>query len=242
MTLPFTRQVDRIMRRAEQEADHFGHEYVGTEHILLGLAYRGTGVTAAVLLAFGAGADEIRRTVERVIVHGPPGEWAVIGRRPRTPGAASALAFAADEARGLGDEAVGPEHLLLGLTREAQGVAAHVLLTLGADHGAVRAEILRHRRRPVPAGWRTEAVVAIARGISAEGAYDRLPVLADALEDAGCDDPEVLGHARQGAGHGCRPPGCWVIDRLLADELGDGDRPAAGPAAGRPRPWWRFWG
>jgi hypothetical protein len=131
--------------------------------------------------------------------------------------------------------------MLLGLLREEEGVAAQVLLNLGAEIGRVRAEV--RRRRPAPQSWRTTDVVALTRGIVADGAYDRLPILADALQDAGCDDPEVLEHLRQ-VPHGCRV-GCWVLDRLLADQCDSGGQPSAerGAPGGQRRGWrWRLWG
>lgn len=245
VTLPFTALADRVMQLAEQEAEHFSHEYIGTEHLLLGAVRENTSPAAAILLARGVGAAAIRRRVEGIVQHGPPGDRVVFGSLPFTPHADRALDLAAAEVRALGDGAVGPEHLLLGLIREVEGVASQVLLSFGADYGTVREEVLR--RRPTPGSWRTEAVVGLARGIEADGAYDRLPVLADALEDAGCADPAVIEHSRLGAAHGCQTPGCWVIDRLLgADRIASrGDPPPGLSADGplpRPRPWWRFWG
>jgi hypothetical protein len=243
-SLPYTSRADRVLRLAEEEADHFSHEYVGTEHLLLALIREGTGVAARLLAARGIGAGEVRQRVERIVQHGPADDRVVFGDLPLTPRAKSALALAAEEARDLGDREVGPEHLLLGLAREDEGVAAEVLQDLGADLRTVRAEVAR--RRPAPGEWLTEAVVRLARGIAADGAYDRLPVLADALEDAGCADLEVLGHVRLGAAHDCHAGGCWVLDRLLGDEIDDsGGRPGEGPSVGSPppraRPWWRFW-
>jgi hypothetical protein len=245
VTLPLTALADRVLQLTEQEVEHFGHEYIGTEHLLLGSVREGRSVATAILRALSVDPGEIRRQVERIVVYGPPGERVVFGSLPYTPHADEALALAADEARSLGDEGVGPEHLLLGLIRVEDGVAAQVLLRLGADHGAVLEEV--RRRRPTPKGWRTEAVVALARGISADGAYDRLPVLADALEDAECADPEVFKHLRLGTAHGCRAPGCWVIDRLLSVDRRDTSSDlevgsSAGSTQTRSRPWWRFWG
>jgi hypothetical protein len=89
-------------------------------------------------------------------------------------------------------------------------------------------------------------VTALAHGFSADRAFGLLPILADALEDAGCDDEEVLGHLRQGTAHGCRGPGCWVLDRLLGDEQDvPVDRPDTEPRVESRQPrahrWWRFW-
>jgi hypothetical protein len=238
----YTERATHALVAAEREARRFRHEYVGTEHVLLGLVQVG-GVAANVLENLSIDLGKIRREVERIVQHGPDGAQVLTGRLPRTPRADRAIDYSAEEARSLHHDHVGIEHLLLGLLREQEGVAAQILMNLGADLEGVRAEV--YRRRPAPWCWRTTDVVALARGIAADGAYDRLPILADALQEAGCDDDEVLGHLRQEA-HGCRA-GCWVLDRLLAaDQRDPGDQPGADPAApdGQPRDrkWWRFWG
>lgn len=241
MAFPFNSQSVRVLRLAEQEALHFSHEYVGTEHILLGLVREDFGVASTALFTLSVGPGETSRMIERVLSPGPPGERVVVGRLPRTPRAESVLDLAIAEARHLGDGAVGPEHLLLGLARETEGVAAQVLLSLGADHGALREVILRCRVVPE---WRTETVMAVARAISAEKAYDRMPLLADALEDAGCCDPLFLEHLRNSTAHGCRAPVCWVLDRLLGAEHDyagrqpDPDWSDTGQPL-RARLWWR---
>jgi ATP-dependent Clp protease ATP-binding subunit ClpC len=245
VTLPFTPRADRVIRLAEREAGQFRHEFIGTEHLILGLIREDTGIAARILTALGVNASEIRGMVERIIQYGPAGDRMVFGHLPCTPRAKSVLTLAAEEARDLGFGAVGPEHLLLGLVREEEGVAAQVLLSLGADFRALRAEVAR--RRPAPASWRTGTVTALARGFSADRAFGLLPILADALEEAGCADEDVLSHLRQGAAHGCREPGCWVLDRLLSDEQ---DVPVDRPDTesrfesrqSQARRWWRFWG
>ena len=245
MTGEYTPRAARVLGHASREAQRFNHEDIGTEHILLGLVKEGSGLAADVLNNLGIELRRVRLEVERIVQHGPGGEQVVTGRLPHTPRTKKAIEYAAEAARELGQGAVGPEHLLLGLVREGEGVAAQVLLNLGAEVGRVRAEVLR--RRPAPWCWRTTDVLALARGIVADGASDRLPILADALQDAGCDDPEALGHLRRGTDHGCRAPGCWVLDRLLTEEQRDsGGEPVAEREAsgGRPRGrrWWRLWG
>ena len=110
------------------------------------------------------------------------------------------------------DQVVGTEHLLLGLVREEEGLAAQVLINQGLSLEGVRAAVERFVADSVR--WRTPDVVGLARGISEDQAFDRLPILADALLEAGCEDDEILGHLRRGAAHGCASPGCWVLDRL----------------------------
>jgi len=244
VTLPYTAPADRVLQLAQEEAERFSHEYVGTEHLLLAAVREDACDAAAVLRGLGIAADDIRGQIGRILQYGPPGERVVFGRLIYTPRAQSVLALAATAARELRDDAVGPEHLLVGLMDEAEGVAAQVLLNLGTDSEAVRDGVLR--LRPLPGAWRTEAAVALARGIAAERAFDRLPVLADALEDAGCLDAKVLDHLRRGSAHGCRAPRCWVSDRVLVTDRPPGggrpDQEAPGAPPERPRTWWRFWG
>jgi ATP-dependent Clp protease ATP-binding subunit ClpA len=231
------------LQLAEQEADHFSHEYIGTEHILLGLVREGSGVAANVLKNLDIDLRTIRLEVERIVQHGPGGERVVMGPLPRTPRAQTAIACAIDEARDLGHEAVDTEHLLLGLIRELEGVAAQVLLNVGVRLDEARAEVHRERARPaVDPNWLTRndgAAGAIARTIAREQCWEVMPILADALEEAGCTDAETLAHLRQAGSHGCarrRGCGCWVIDRLLGAE-------AARLVKGRPpaKRWWQFW-
>lgn len=226
----YTERAAYALAEAERAARLFHHEYLGTEHVLLGLIQAG-GVAANVLRNLGVDPDKVRREVGRIIRHGPDGEIVVMGRLPRTPHAEMALDYSAEESCVLDHDHVGTEHLLLGLLREQEGVAAQVLMHLGTDLEGARAEV--HRRRPAPCCWRTTDVMALARGIAAAGAYDRLPILADALQEAGCDDAEVLGHLRQEV-HGCRA-GCWVLDRLLGVDQ------AAPSGQSRDRKWWQFW-
>src|SRR5688572_12468063 len=176
----FTDRARKVMQLANQEAQRFNHEYIGTEHILLGLVKEGSGVAANVLKNLDIDLRRIRLEVERIVQHGPGGGQVVTGRLPHTPRAQKVIEYSIEEARDLGQEAIGPEHLLLGLVREEEGVAAQVLMFLGIELERVRAEV--HRRRPAPWSWRTTDAVALAGGIAADGAYDRLPILADALQ------------------------------------------------------------
>jgi hypothetical protein len=213
VTIAYTERATQILTQAEREAQRFNHEFIGTEHVLLALVQEGSGVAARVLRNLDIDHQKILIQVERLLQHGPGGSPVALGRMPHTPRTSSALRLAADEARGLEQNAIGPEHLLLGLLREEQGVAAQVLIHLGAEIGSVRAEV---RRWPAPACWLTTDVVALTRGIVADRAYDRLPILADALQEAGCDDPELISHLQRGVDHGCQASGCWVLDRVLA--------------------------
>jgi ATP-dependent Clp protease ATP-binding subunit ClpC len=139
------------MQLAHQEAQRFHHEYLGTEHILLGLVQEGSGVAAHVLKNLDIDLRKIRREVEKIV---QPGPGAIrTGRLPQTPKAKKVIEYAIEEARGLNHNYVGTEHMLLGLLRDQEGVAAQVLLNLGLQLEAVRAEVrnlLGHAALPAP--------------------------------------------------------------------------------------------
>ncbi len=136
----FTGRARRALGLAQEEAHRLGHGYIGTEHILIGLAREGNGVAAQVLVAMGADSDKIRSAVETVVGRGDqgkPGESGLTQRAKRV------LEFAVDEARRLGHHYVGTEHLMLGLLRERDGMAAGVLERLGISSDRVRTEVLQ---------------------------------------------------------------------------------------------------
>jgi ATP-dependent Clp protease ATP-binding subunit ClpC len=126
----FTDRSRKVMQLAAQEAQRFNHEYIGTEHILLGLVKEGSGVAANVLKNLDIDLHKVRLEVEKVVRPGPGGEPVAAGRLPHTPPAKKVIEYAHEEARRLRHNYVGTEHLLLGLVRE-DGVAARVLLHLG---------------------------------------------------------------------------------------------------------------
>ncbi len=295
----FTERARKVMQLANQEAKRFNHEYVGTEHLLLGLVEEGSqahpclGVAATVLGHFAIDLRQARLEVERIVQPGP--EMVALGTLPQTPRAKKVIEYAIEETRWLNGSAVGTGALLLGLLREQEGVAAYVLVDLGLNLEDVRREVQRltargrdpgerhppwvpvdelpaeelpaelaqeltalgaqvhalnrekeaavsaqdferaahlrdqadrlvRQRRTLLLEWRARrgpaasrlagqgAVVRIARAIYAERRWQDLPVLADALEEAGCADREILDHCRRTGEHG---PGCWVIDLLL---------------------------
>jgi ATP-dependent Clp protease ATP-binding subunit ClpC len=138
----FTDRSRKVMQLADQEARRFNHEYVGTEHILLGLVKEGSGVAANVLKNLDVDLRMIRLEVEKIVQNGPNDDQVVKGRLPHTPYAAKVIDYAVEEARRLGHNYVGTEHLLLGLLREQEGVAAQVLMNLGLKIGDVREEVL----------------------------------------------------------------------------------------------------
>jgi ATP-dependent Clp protease ATP-binding subunit ClpC len=139
----FERLTDRarkVMALANQEAQRFNHEYIGTEHILLGLVKEGSGVGANVLKNLGIDLRKVRLEVEKLVKSGP--EMVTMGKLPQTPRAKKVIEYAIEEARNLNHNYVGTEHLLLGLLREQDGVAAQVLLNLGLKLEEVREEVL----------------------------------------------------------------------------------------------------
>jgi ATP-dependent Clp protease ATP-binding subunit ClpC len=139
----FERLTDRarkVMALANQEAQRFNHEYIGTEHILLGLVKEGSGVGANVLKNLGVDLRRVRLEVEKLVKSGP--EMVTMGKLPQTPRAKKVIEYAIEEARSLNHNYVGTEHLLLGLLREHDGVAAQVLMNLGLKLEEVREEVL----------------------------------------------------------------------------------------------------
>src|SRR5215471_11164774 len=125
----FTDRARKVMALANQEAQRFNHEYIGTEHILLGLVKEGSGVGANVLRNLDVDLRKVRLEVEKLVKAGP--EMVTMGKLPQTPRAKKVIEYAIEEARNLNHNYVGTEHLLLGLLREHDGVAAQVLMNLG---------------------------------------------------------------------------------------------------------------
>lgn len=136
----FTDRARKVMQLANQEAQHFNHEYIGTEHILLGLVKEGSGVAANVLKNLDSDLRKIRIEVEKLVQTGP--EMVTMGKLPHTPRAKKVIEYSMEEARNLGHNYVGTEHILLGLLREQEGVAAQVLLNLELRLDEVREEVL----------------------------------------------------------------------------------------------------
>ena len=136
----FTPRAQQVLALARKEADRFNHNYVGTEHLLLGLIKLGQGVAVSVLERMGLDLDSVRMEVEKQVGHGP--DQKVSGNIPYTPRVKKVLALANKEAKQLSHSYVGTEHILLGLLREGEGVAARVLQSLDVDIQRTRNEIL----------------------------------------------------------------------------------------------------
>jgi ATP-dependent Clp protease ATP-binding subunit ClpC len=128
------------MALANQEAQRFNHEWIGTEHILLGLVKEGSGVGATVLKNLDVDIKKLRLEVEKFVKSGP--DMVTMGKLPQTPRAKKVIEYAIEEARSLNHNYVGTEHILLGLLRESEGIAAQVLMSLGLKLEEVRQEVL----------------------------------------------------------------------------------------------------
>jgi len=136
----FTDRARKVLTLAQDEAQRFNHNYIGTEHILLGLVRDGDGVAARALENMNVDLAKVRTAVEFIIGQGPQ---PVVGEVGLTPRAKRVIELAIDESHRLGHNYIGTEHLLLGLVREGEGIAAGVLESLGANLDRVRHEVLR---------------------------------------------------------------------------------------------------
>ncbi|NLF05341.1 MAG: NDP-hexose 4-ketoreductase, partial [Actinomycetales bacterium] len=154
----FTDRARRVVVLAQEEARMLNHNYIGTEHILLGLIHEGEGVAAKALDALGISLDAVRAQVQEIIGEG---QQAPSGHIPFTPRAKKVLELSLREALQLGHNYIGTEHILLGLIREGEGVAAQVLGKLGADLNRVRQQVIQlvsgyQGKEPVAAGGPAE--------------------------------------------------------------------------------------
>jgi ATP-dependent Clp protease ATP-binding subunit ClpC len=168
----FTDRARKVMALANQEAQRFNHEYIGTEHILLGLVKEGSGVGANVLKNLEVDLRKVRLEVEKLVKSGP--DMVTMGKLPQTPRAKKVIEFAIEEARNLNHNYVGTEHLLLGLLREQDGVAAQVLMNLGIKLEEVREEVLNLLGAGVES---EEGAAAAGPETSRKGGKSRTPAL-----------------------------------------------------------------
>jgi ATP-dependent Clp protease ATP-binding subunit ClpC len=180
----FTERARKVIILAKEEARRFNHDYIGTEHILLGLIREGEGVAAAVLQKMGVSLENIRIEIEKLVQPGPTTQ--IIGDIPFTPRAKKALELSAEEARSLGHNYIGTEHLLLGLIREGEGIASQVLLNLGMDLNGVRNEVMELLGSALPgvnqgaqAKTKTPALDAFGRDLTALAKEDKLDPVID---------------------------------------------------------------
>src|SRR5437588_2305870 len=150
----FTDRARRVVVLAQEEARMLNHNYIGTEHILLGLIHEGEGVAAKALESLGISLEAVRQQVEEIIGQG---QQAPSGHIPFTPRVKKVLELSLREAQQLGHDHIGTEDILLGLLREGEGVAAQVLVKPGADLSRVREQVIQ-----LLAGYQAEAGVASA--------------------------------------------------------------------------------
>jgi ATP-dependent Clp protease ATP-binding subunit ClpC len=136
----FTDRARRVVVLAQEEARHLHHDYIGTEHLLLGLIHEGEGVAARALESLGISLEAVRAQVTEIIGQG---QSAPTGHIPFTPRAKKVLELSLREALQLGHNYIGTEHILLGLIREGEGVAAQILVRLGADRDRVREQVIQ---------------------------------------------------------------------------------------------------
>jgi ATP-dependent Clp protease ATP-binding subunit ClpC len=136
----FTERARKVLSLAQEEAQRFNHNYIGTEHLLLGLVREGDGVAAKVLSNLGVELNKVRSAVEFIIGRG---DRIVLGDIGLTPRAKKVIELAVDEARRLNHHYIGTEHLLLGLVREGEGIAAGVLESLGVNLEKVRTQTIQ---------------------------------------------------------------------------------------------------
>ncbi len=182
----FSERARRVLTLAQEEARHLNHSYIDTEHILLGLVREEEAVAAKVLVNLGVSLSKVRSAVEFIIGHGEKSGSGEIGLTPR---AKKVIELAIDEARHLGHNYIGTEHLLLGLLREGEGVAAGVLDSLGITLERTRAETTRILSQGAPRS-------RLARSTSRTPTLDQLSIDLTAAARAGKLDP-VIGRAKE---------------------------------------------
>ena len=187
----FTERARKVIILAKEEARRFNHDYIGTEHILLGLIREGEGVASTVLQKLGLSLENIRIEVEKLVQPGPTTQ--IIGDIPFTPRAKKSLELAAEEARSLGHNYIGTEHLLLGLIREGEGIASQVLLNLGLDLNSVRNEVMELLGSALPGGQtgaagqqsksKTPALDAFGRDLTLLAKENKLDPVIDRVQE-----------------------------------------------------------
>jgi hypothetical protein len=176
----FTDRARLVVVLAQQEARRLDHGYIGTEHILLGLIHEGDGVAARALDSLGISLDAVRQQVEEIIGRG---QQAPSGHIPFTPRAKKVLELSLREALQLGHDDIGTEHILLGLVREGGGVAAQILVKLGADLNRVRQQVIQllhgHQAKEPVSAWSTAGELRLLPAVKArlEAVEQRLTVI-----------------------------------------------------------------
>jgi ATP-dependent Clp protease ATP-binding subunit ClpC len=188
----FTDRARRVVVLAQEEARMLGHTHIGTEHLLLGLIHEGKGVAARALDSLDISLGAVRQQVEEVIGRGQ--EAPSSGHIPFTPRAKKVLELSLREAQQLGDQYIGTEHVLLGLIREGEGVAAQVLVGLGADLNRVRGRVIELLH-----GFAAEAVTGIGSVVARLSAVEQRVGIAPGTGDLDqqADLPSLAEKVRQ---------------------------------------------
>jgi ATP-dependent Clp protease ATP-binding subunit ClpA len=181
----FTDRARRVVVLAQEEARLLNHDYIGTEHILLGLVHEGTGVAARALTALGITEEAVRQRVEEAVGRGK--QPAQTGHIPFTPRAKKSLELSLREALQLGHTYIGTEHILLGVIREDESPGAQVLTGLGADLSTVRQKVIEllHGAKDEPRGGRRQPLTQVL------GRLDALEARLAALEHRVGTGPDV---------------------------------------------------
>ncbi len=177
----FTERARKVVVLAQDEARHFNHNYIGTEHLLLGLLREDEGVAAQALYSLNVALDEVREQVESIVGYGEEGTGA---QAPFTPRSKKVLELALREALQLGHNYIGTEHILLGLVRESEGVAARVLSNLDVDPDKVRREVVRRL-----GGGRSRSRGGVASPAAGAGSRPSGPRPASSTSTAGTSRP-----------------------------------------------------
>ncbi|MFH1067074.1 MAG: ATP-dependent Clp protease ATP-binding subunit [bacterium] len=189
----FTPRAQQVLALARKEADRFNHNYIGTEHLLLGLIKLGQGVAVNVLQKMGLDLETVRMEVEKHVGTGP--ETKMAGNIPYTPRVKKVLALASKEAKALNHSYVGTEHVLLGLLREGEGVAARVLQSLDIDLERARNEVLKELDPNFEGGEEGEFPTGVAQEGVPSGGQGKKEIKTPALKAFGRDLTEL---ARKG--------------------------------------------
>ena len=205
----FTDRARRVVVLAQEEARMLNHNYIGTEHLLLGLIHEGEGVAAKALAAMEIGLEAVRQQVEEIVGRG---EDAPSGHIPFTPRAKKVLELSLRESTQLGHNYIGTEHILLGLIREGEGVAAQVLTRLGADLGRTRQQVIQllhgHQGKEAAAGFAWSRFA---------GRRDRLDEISGKIDTIA--DRLAAIEQRLGLGPGPKPEAVRRLEQRIASTI-----------------------
>jgi hypothetical protein len=199
----FTERARQVVVLAQDEARALKHNYIGTEHILLGLLREEEGLAARILELFGIGIEDVRGQVGRIVGWG---DEPTVGQLPFTPRAKKVLELSLREALKMGHNYIGTEHVLLGLVRENEGVAARILVDFGADAESIRNEVIRMLSGPGPSPERVDVPPELVQRIEGVRAEKEAAIEAGEWERAASLRDEERRLAREARGLAPLPP------------------------------------